>query len=216
VQYVGMDGAKEGAASGEGLGQRLGELVRGLREERGMSLRGLAGRAELSAGLVCELEQGKVQPTVRTLLKLADALGVRPDGIMAALAGDDGGIVGHGGDLAAGCGVRVMRRGGRPELGLDGGLSWQGLLPGAMRGCSMGEVRLPPGGSSGEQAISHVGEEFGLVLEGRLRVDLPGGSHELEEGDCICYPSGLPHRLSNIGEGEARAFWANFGGGETF
>ncbi len=52
--------------------QRLGEKLRALREERGMSTRQLASQLGIrSAGYVSKLETGKQKPSLGLLLKMA-------------------------------------------------------------------------------------------------------------------------------------------------
>jgi len=47
-----------------------------LREAKGFSVRGLAREAEISTETVYSVEHGRRQPSVRTLSKIARALGV--------------------------------------------------------------------------------------------------------------------------------------------
>lgn len=62
------------------LGQdgSLGHRLKTLREEYGMTQAQLAGLAGVTAGLIGQIEQGKVQPSLKTLEKIAHALGVSP------------------------------------------------------------------------------------------------------------------------------------------
>ncbi len=60
------------------LALAIGQRIRALREEQGLTLEGLAYESELgSKGHLSDLEAGRVMPTVATLKKLADHLGVR-------------------------------------------------------------------------------------------------------------------------------------------
>src|SRR5512132_2962099 len=54
----------------------IGERLRELREARNISMRALATRSGLSATALSMIERGKASPSVSTLYKLADALGV--------------------------------------------------------------------------------------------------------------------------------------------
>ena len=54
----------------------IGQRIKALREERGLGLEQLAHEAEFSKGHLSSLERGLVMPTVATLSKLANALGV--------------------------------------------------------------------------------------------------------------------------------------------
>ena len=202
------------------LSHRLGELVRRLRGDLKLSIRALAAKAELSSGLICELEQGRVKPTVRTLLKLSDALGVRPDLFLGAVAGRGAlGAEVRAGDEGDGeeIGERweILRRSNRSSMTLDNGLHWEGLLPGVTPTCSFVQLTLPPGGTADDQILTHVGSEFGLVLAGRLMVELRDQCHQLDAGDCIYFDSSIPHRLTNPGPEVLSVLWVNFGAGAT-
>ena len=54
----------------------VGTRLRQLREERNMSMRSLATASGLSANALSMIERGKTSPSVSTLYKLADAMGV--------------------------------------------------------------------------------------------------------------------------------------------
>src|SRR4029453_7593370 len=54
----------------------IGERLRELREARNISMRALASRSGLSANALSMIERGRASPSVSTLYKLADALGV--------------------------------------------------------------------------------------------------------------------------------------------
>src|SRR5215468_5245339 len=57
----------------------IGEKLRAVRQERQMSLRELADKAEISASMLSQIETGKVFPSVRSLYSIAAALGVSVD-----------------------------------------------------------------------------------------------------------------------------------------
>lgn len=56
--------------------QRLALLIKTLRKQRGISQEALAERAGLHRNFISLLERTASQPTVDTLFRLADALGV--------------------------------------------------------------------------------------------------------------------------------------------
>jgi transcriptional regulator with XRE-family HTH domain len=55
----------------------LGERIRSFRKGKGLSQEVLAERADLHHNYVGELERGEKAATIDTLLKIANALGVR-------------------------------------------------------------------------------------------------------------------------------------------
>ena len=60
-----------------------GTPLRVWREHRGLSLRGLAATAGISPAMLSEMETGKKEGSVRTLLSLARALGVDLDDLVS-------------------------------------------------------------------------------------------------------------------------------------
>src|SRR4029434_4468577 len=57
----------------------IGEKLRAIRQQRQMSLRELADKAEVSASMLSQIETGKAYPSVRSLYNIADALAVPVD-----------------------------------------------------------------------------------------------------------------------------------------
>src|SRR5688500_3380122 len=57
----------------------IGEKLRTVRQERKMSLRDLADKAEISASMLSQIETGQVFPSVRSLYGIASALAVSID-----------------------------------------------------------------------------------------------------------------------------------------
>jgi transcriptional regulator with XRE-family HTH domain len=58
------------------FGERFGNVVRQLREQRGWSQERLAGRAELNRSYMGEIERATAMPSLATAAKLARALDV--------------------------------------------------------------------------------------------------------------------------------------------
>jgi transcriptional regulator with XRE-family HTH domain len=60
----------------------FGDALRDIRKEKGISQEQLALDSELDRTYVSLLERGVQSPTVRTVLKLSNVLGVKPSAIM--------------------------------------------------------------------------------------------------------------------------------------
>lgn len=56
----------------------IGLKLRSIREDQGLTQSDLANKASISAGLVGQIENGRVQPSLKTLESVADVLGVSP------------------------------------------------------------------------------------------------------------------------------------------
>ncbi len=68
--------------------------------------------------------------------------------------------------------------------------------------------RYEVGASLGD-AITHEGEEWGMVLQGRLKVWVGEEIYFLDPGDAIAFPSTTPHRLENVAEEVTEYIWIN-------
>jgi transcriptional regulator with XRE-family HTH domain len=69
--------------SGDPQIKRMDGTIRRLRQLRALSQRELAQRAGLDTATINRIERGKQRPMPRTIRKLADALGVTTEEIMA-------------------------------------------------------------------------------------------------------------------------------------
>ena len=124
----------------------LGPRLREIRLERGMSLRELARRLDLSPSSISQIETGKMQPSVRTLYAFVAEFGVTVDEVLfeqgAALAV---GVL----RPPAGPGLAVQRAEGRPAIALNSGVTWERLMFWADEDVEFIEATYAPGGASG-------------------------------------------------------------------
>ena len=191
----------------------LGPRLRAIRRSRGLSLRELARRLELSPSSISQIETGKMQPSVRTLYALVSEFGVTVDEVLfdQAPPATDGrpASATEASPAAAGPGLALQRAAGRPAISLNSGVTWERLIFWADEDVEFMEATYEPGGASGpdDQLVRHSGHEFGYLLSGRLRVVVGFDEFILEPGDSITFPSSTPHRLSNDGSEAARAIW---------
>ena len=180
---------------------------------RGLSLRELARRLELSPSSISQIETGKMQPSVRTLYAFVSEFGVTVDEVLfdQAPPSQDGASRGgvRGVPAAAGPGLAVQRAEGRPAIPLNSGVHWERLMFWADEDVEFMEATYEPGGASGpdDALVRHSGHEFGYVLSGTLRVVVGFDEFVLGPGDSITFPSSTPHRLSNEGTETVRAIW---------
>jgi len=210
----------------------IGEKLRALRQERQLSLRDLADKAEISASMLSQIETGKVFPSVRSLYGIAAALGVSIDYFFPEQNNNfevqESLVSSEAGELTASEMRDVKLKGGienvtkfplhtqpspivhansRPMIELKGGVTWARLTALAESGAEFLEITYAPGASSGENMSHHEGREFGIILEGELVIELGFESYKLCEGDSMIFESTTPHRLANKGKGQMRAIW---------
>jgi transcriptional regulator with XRE-family HTH domain len=191
----------------------LGPRLRAIRLSRGLSLRELARKLDLSPSTISQIETGKLQPSVRTLYALVSEFGVTVDAVLFEEAtpspDEPSAVVSDSFAAAEGPGLAVQRAEGRPAITLDSGVTWERLMFWADDDVEFIEAIYEPAGASGpdDALVRHSGHEFGYVLSGALHVVVGSDEFVLEPGDSITFPSSTPHRLGNEGSETARAIW---------
>jgi transcriptional regulator with XRE-family HTH domain len=169
---------------------RLGERVRVLRRERGLTLDVLAGRSGVSRAMISKLERGEKNPTLVVAAKVAEGLGVSLSQLVGVEERRE---------------VVVVPRGRRTIVRDSAtGFERQLLSPSfGRRGIEFIRNVVPEGSTSGEFPPHRRGvEEYVVVEKGRLRAVLGGEEHILEGGDALYFEADVPHRFDNAGEGE--------------
>lgn len=162
--------------------QAVGALVRRLRVEAKLSLAALASAAELSPGLLSQIERGMGNPSFTTLIKLAHALDV-PVGRFFVSEKRTGALV------RAGEHARLLLA--------EDNLVYELLTPHMNGRLGMIRARIAAGWSNESAPYLHEGEECVLVTEGTLRITVAGDLYVVGKGDSLTYDSGLPHWYEN-------------------
>ena len=173
----------------------LGYAIRIQRKKSEMTLVELAKKTDFSISYLSQIERNLLTPSIATLRKLADALGIPAGQLMLKDAG------------LPNAPVAVVRRNERKQLAFPGSsIHYELLTPDMRRRSSLLWVEAPPGSESGP-SFSHEGEDGVVVLEGAIDVDVGGVWHRLDAGDSIYFNAGIPHRWRNSGTVTARAVW---------
>jgi transcriptional regulator with XRE-family HTH domain len=204
-------GVADDPARGSDATSALGPRLRAIRVRRGVGVRELARRLDLSPSAISQIETGKMQPSVRTLYALASEFGTTVDEVLFDHAPPDrlSPAPPNSSPAAAEPGLSVQRAAGRPAITLNSGVTWERLMFWADEDVEFIEATYAPGGASApdDALVRHSGHEFGHVLSGTLRVVVGFDEVVLRPGDSITFPSSTPHRLSNEGGEAVRAIW---------
>ena len=72
----------------------------------------------------------------------------------------------------------------------------------AKRSMSILHERYAPNADTGEEMLTHAGEEGGVIVKGKIELTVGGESRILGPGDAYYFKSSLPHRFRNIGRDE--------------
>jgi transcriptional regulator with XRE-family HTH domain len=192
----------------------LGQSIRDLREQRGLSLRELARRVNVSPSFVSQIELGKANPSVGTLYSLLSVLGTTLDDLIAGRGGagpaptDPPRADGHPPDAWPRVDEPVQPATGRQRVEMSG-VVWERLTHDHDPHVDFLHVEYAPGSSScaPDRMMRHGGREYGHLLRGRLDVQVGFETHSLGPGDSIHFNSMTPHRLSNPYDEPCVAVW---------
>ncbi len=167
---------------------RVGEKVKVLREQKGLSLKELADLTGFSTALLSQMENHLVSPSLGTIIKLAKALGVRVGDFLGETEGEPFAIVRK--DER-----KTVSRFASKE-GVKYGYSYESLgFEKKNRHMEPFIVTLEPATVKASKTSVHDGEEFIFVLEGEMEVILGNHTDVLYPGDSIYYDSNIPHRV---------------------
>jgi transcriptional regulator with XRE-family HTH domain len=183
----------EARAGADGLTQAIGGRVRQGRGSRGWTLDELAERSGVSRRMLVSIEQGSANPSVTTLLRISDALGI---GLPALV------------DMDRSPALRITRAGAAPVL-------WRGKLGGRavlVAGTGPPDVTelwdwtLGPGESHLSQAHAAGTRELLLALDGQLRLTVGQHADVLAPGDSASFAGDLPHEYLNASPARVARF----------
>jgi transcriptional regulator with XRE-family HTH domain len=174
---------------------KIGKRIQTYREKLAMSVDDLSERTGLAASLIKDIEGGSVSPALGVMVKLSRALGQRVGTFMDDQIAKD----------------PVITRSAEREEGIashkessEGHYRYHPLGAGkADRHMEPFFVKISP--TTERENSSHEGEEFVLVVSGKVELQYGKETHLLGEGDTMYYNSLVPHCLSAVG-GDAQIY----------
>jgi len=173
----------------------IGEKIKELRKEKGLSIAELANRSELSQGLISQIERNMVTPSIVSLWKIAQSLQVSVGYFFDEEPKD---ITNP-----------VVKKNQRKRItASNNNAIYELLSPDLNRKIEFLYITIKPGDYSTKDFVVHEGEECGIVIKGKLMVKMKDREYILEEGDSIYFDSTIPHKYINIGDEVCESIWA--------
>jgi transcriptional regulator with XRE-family HTH domain len=167
--------------------EALGERVQTLRIDRGLTLRELADRSDVSVSMLSSVERGEKAPTVVVLDRVAAGLDVSLASLVAA-------------DETA----RIIVRRAADQDRVDEPGGWQRtILSPVVPGVNFEWIRstLPPGCDAGTFPEYAPGShEFVAVQSGTLTLTIDERELSLSAGDSVYFAADAPHGYANHGQ----------------
>ena len=163
---------------------QIGQKIKTYRSARGLTVKELAAKAQITASMLSQIERGQATPSLNTIRQLSEAL----DEPIFRFLMDEVDVQNE-----------VVRRENRKQI-IDSGVTYDMLTPDTNGSVEMMQLTLAPGMRSSNQARGHKGEEVALLLSGSIELEVENDTCVLHAGDSIRIKSGLKHRWRNVGE----------------
>jgi len=171
----------------------IGANIRQIRKDRHVTLVDLARKTGFSKGYLSRIENSEKAPPVSTLLNIAQALGTT----LTDIFGETGEAVPFS----------LVKKKERQLMARDGsifGYSYETLAHKYPDKHMEPYILTIPAKIEKSPLFQHKGEEMLMVLQGALKFLWGENEYLVEEGDCIYFDSGIPHRGISVGEDEVK------------
>jgi transcriptional regulator with XRE-family HTH domain len=161
----------------------VGARLKVIRKLHGLSQRELAKRAGVTNGTISLIEQNRVSPSVSSLRKVLSGIPMSLGEFFTTNFSPTPKVFFTNDELT--------------EIG-DGEVSLR-LVAGDRRQRAMSVMHetYAAGADTGEEMLTHEGEEGGVVVKGSIEITVGGNKRILGPGDAYYFDSSLPHRFRN-------------------
>ncbi|GAB4348546.1 MAG: XRE family transcriptional regulator [Candidatus Abyssubacteria bacterium] len=168
---------------------KMGNILKNARVSQGLTLEELSSKCEYSKALLSRVENNSVSPSIESLTKISEALGLKLYDVFASAEIDE---------------PVILRRDKRQRFTLSDGQCEIEFLTSPIASKMMQPllVSLLDGNQRWTGADPHNGEEFLVVLEGKAEVLVGQNKFVLNKGDSIYFKSVSPHYYRKLGKGK--------------
>lgn len=171
---------------------KIGNKLKELRIQKGLTQEELADRAELSKGFISQLERDLTSPSIATLVDILQCLGLSLKEFFND--SEDNQIVFHDTDYFE-----------KTDDVLHNKIEW--IIPNAQKNI-MEPIRLTlENGGSTYPDVPHEGEEFGYVIAGSIDIHLGNKKYTAKKGESFYFIPSTSHYISTHAKNGATILW---------
>ncbi|MBU5227969.1 XRE family transcriptional regulator [Clostridium senegalense] len=174
----------------------IAENLKNLRTERNLSLSQLAGLCNVSKVMLSQIEKGDTNPTINTLWKIANGLKVPYTSLLEQKEHDTQIIKKNDTDIQL------------SEEGHYRVYCYYTNTP--YRNFELFQIELDENCTYKSVGHSEKSEEYIMVLEGELTLEINGSNYKLTPNDSISFLASHEHVYTNSGKGTLKATITNF------
>jgi transcriptional regulator with XRE-family HTH domain len=170
----------------------LASRIKTARLSKGYTLDRVAELSGLAKGLLSKVENFRVTPSLPSIAKICEALGLTISELFEGLDERPK--------------MSVIRANERCEVERDrdqSDIRYFSLAHGRPDRKMDPFVLTVPAGGGRRDPMPHEGEEFMLVIDGAVSFEYAGTVHPLEQGDAAYFDAEVDHRVFNPGERDA-------------
>ena len=171
----------------------IGNKIKQLRLQRGLTQEELAARTELSKGFISQLERDITSPSIATLMDILEALGTDVADFFCETTEET--IIYKDEDMF----VKEQ----------DDGVLIRWLVTSAQKNALEPILVTLPAGTESIPDDPHEGEEFGYVLSGSVTLLIGDKKHRAHRGDSFYFRPTSVHSIKNTGKREAVILWVS-------
>lgn len=168
--------------SGDDLGARLGRNIRELRTARGLTQQQMAKLADVPRATWANLESGEANPTIQVLHRVAVALQIQLEELVAPPRSDG----------------RLYPRGSLPAR-RRGDVTVQSLLPDKVPGMLIERMAIPPRARLVGIPHTRGTREYLTCEAGEIELVASGHTFKLSAGDVVAFAGDQRHSYYNPG-----------------
>ena len=173
----------------------IGEKLKQLRQQRGLTQEELADRCELSKGFISQVERNLASPSIATLTDMLECLGSSLSAFFSEKAPEKPVFTPQDMFIK------------EDSESIRGTITW--LVPDAQKN-AMEPILLDMGeGGESYPLPPHEGEEFGYVLSGSVYLVMGEKKTRVRAGCSFCIHPRETHFLRNAGKTRARVLWVS-------
>jgi transcriptional regulator with XRE-family HTH domain len=174
--------------------KEIAEKLKALRLENRLTLKQLGKKAGCTDAYLSQLERGHANPSIMTLKKIATALGARVVDFFLEQEQDQKEV--------------VFREPDRVNINFNRGDANIQMLVRNVQNKRMQPffTTIEPGGGSGG-SYSHAGEEFGIVLQGILAIQIEDQTYKVKKNESFYFSSFDLHSWWNPGKRTTTVIW---------
>jgi len=207
----------------------LGKRIRKARRKKGLTIEILAQESGLSKGFISQIERGYSQPSISSLKRLAPPLGQSVATLMSdvedvnvpeyiySLDGENNRqseqhyTIYQQGNHPAQSKMplaRVIKKNKRKQLRLPGrDLYYEVMSPLFDCSAEILLVNAKIGDNTGDDYICDQSERFGIVLNGRIEINIKNEKYVIEQGDTIHIRAYVPHKWIALEGDVIKVIW---------